>query len=60
MGPDTTVEWVVEGNAVKLIPIPANPIQAFRGSGKKGLVRELLKDRRKDRQRADARQEVLR
>jgi AbrB family looped-hinge helix DNA binding protein len=55
LGPDTTVEWVIEGNLVKLIPIPQNPIEAFRGSGKKPLVKELLKDRRKDRQREDAR-----
>ena len=54
MGPDTTVEWVVEGGAAKLIPIPDNPIKAFRGSGKKGLVSQLLKDRRKDRQKEDA------
>jgi bifunctional DNA-binding transcriptional regulator/antitoxin component of YhaV-PrlF toxin-antitoxin module len=55
MGPDTTVEWVLEGGAAKLIPIPDNPIKAFRGSGKRGLVSELLKDRRKDRQKEDAR-----
>jgi len=54
MGPDTTVEWVVEGGAARLIPIPDNPIKAFRGSGKKGLVSQLLKDRRKDRQKEDA------
>ena len=28
--------------------------KAFRGSGKKGLVEELLKERRGDRQREDA------
>jgi AbrB family looped-hinge helix DNA binding protein len=55
IGPDTTVEWVLEGGAAKLIPIPDNPIKAFRGSGKKGLVSQLLKDRRKDRQKEDAR-----
>ena len=55
MGPDTTVEWVLEGGAAKLIPIPDNPIKAFRGSGKKGLVDQLLRDRRKDRQKEDAR-----
>jgi AbrB family looped-hinge helix DNA binding protein len=55
IGPDTTVEWVLEGGAAKLIPIPDNPIKAFRGSGKKGLVSQLLKDRRKDRQKEDGR-----
>ena len=54
IGPDTTVEWVVEGGAAKLIPIPDNPIKAFRGSGRKGSLSKLLKDRRQDRQREDA------
>ena len=55
IGPDTTVEWAVEGATARVIPIPANPIKAFRGLGKKGLTDKLLKERRKDRQREDAR-----
>jgi len=54
IGPDTTVEWVLEEGAARLIPIPDDPMKAFRGSGKKGLVSRLLKDRRKDRQKEDA------
>jgi AbrB family looped-hinge helix DNA binding protein len=54
IGPDTAVEWVVEGGTARIIPIPADPIEAFRGSGKKGLVSQLLRDRRRDRQREDA------
>jgi len=54
IGPDTVLEWVVEGKTARVIPIPADPIKAFRGSGKKGLVNRLLKDRRKDREREDA------
>ena len=54
IGPDTTVEWVIEGTTARIIPIPTDPISAFRGSGKKGAVRRLLKDRRQDRQREDA------
>ena len=53
IGPDTTVEWVIEGNTARVIPIPANPVAAFRGSGRKGAVDRLLKERRKDRQRED-------
>jgi AbrB family looped-hinge helix DNA binding protein len=56
IGPDTTLEWVVEGATARVIPVPADPIRAFRGSGKKGLVKQLLKERRRDRQREDASQ----
>lgn len=49
--PDTTLEWVVEGNTVRVIPLPDDPLTAFRGSGKGGTVKELLKDRRRDRGR---------
>jgi AbrB family looped-hinge helix DNA binding protein len=55
IGPDATVEWVLEGNTVRLIPIPADPIAAFRGSGKQGAVDRLLKERHQDRRREDAR-----
>jgi AbrB family looped-hinge helix DNA binding protein len=54
IGPDTTLEWVVEGATARVIPVPADPIKAFRGSGKKGMVNQLLRDRRRDRLREDA------
>jgi AbrB family looped-hinge helix DNA binding protein len=56
IGPDTTLEWVVEGATARVIPVPADPVRAFRGSGKNGLVKQLLKERRRDRQREDASQ----
>jgi len=46
----------VEGATARVIPVPADPIRAFRGSGKKDLVKQLLKERRRDRQREDASQ----
>jgi AbrB family looped-hinge helix DNA binding protein len=46
IGPDTTLKWVIEGTTARVIPVPADPIKAFRGSGKKGLVEQLLRDRR--------------
>jgi AbrB family looped-hinge helix DNA binding protein len=49
IGPDTTLEWVVEGATARVIPIPADPVKAFRGSGKNGLVNRLLEERRQDR-----------
>jgi bifunctional DNA-binding transcriptional regulator/antitoxin component of YhaV-PrlF toxin-antitoxin module len=36
IGPDTTLEWMIEGATARVIPVPTdNPIKAFRGSGKK-------------------------
>jgi AbrB family looped-hinge helix DNA binding protein len=45
----TALEWVIEGNTARVIPIPDDPVAALRGSGKKGSVRRLLADRRRDR-----------
>ena len=44
--PGTTLEWVVEGATARMIPLPADPLRAFRGSGKKGMVKRLLEERR--------------
>lgn len=49
--PESVVEWVLEGNTLRVIPIPADPVAALRGSGRKGAVGRLLVDRRKDRRR---------
>ena len=48
---DTRIEWVVEGSTLRAIPIPDDPVAALRGSGKKGEVGRLLRDRRRDRRR---------
>jgi bifunctional DNA-binding transcriptional regulator/antitoxin component of YhaV-PrlF toxin-antitoxin module len=47
----TLFEWVIEGNALRVIPIPDDPIAALRGSGKKGAVARLLAERARDRKR---------
>lgn len=44
----TSLEWVLDGNTVRVIPIPDDPVTALRGSGKTGAVRRLLADRRRD------------
>ena len=54
IGPNSTLEWVVEGNTARVIPLTADPVKAFRGSGKKGMVKRLLKDRARDRRAEDA------
>jgi bifunctional DNA-binding transcriptional regulator/antitoxin component of YhaV-PrlF toxin-antitoxin module len=46
IGPDTQVEWIVEGDTARVIPLPSDPVKIFRGSGKKGAVGRLLKERK--------------
>lgn len=54
--PDSQVEWLAEGNAIKIIPLPKDPIAAFRGAGRGRYSSEkLVKDRRKERLEEDAR-----
>ena len=52
-GPATVLEWVVEGRTARVIPLPADPVRAFRGSGRGGQVAALLRERKRDRQRED-------
>jgi len=44
--------WLDDGQTIKVVPIPADPIQALRGRGKgEQLVEKLLESRRKDREK---------
>lgn len=51
IGADTRLEWVIEGATVRVIPLPPDGISAFRESGKKGLAKQLLRERENDRKR---------
>ena len=45
------LEWIDDGQVIKVIPIPADPIKALRGSARgERLVEKLLESRREDRQ----------
>lgn len=54
--PDTQVEWIADGNTIKIIPLPKDPIAAFRGAGQGRYTSEkLIKDRKKERLEEEAR-----
>ena len=45
------LEWIDDGQVIKVIPVPADPISALRGSAQgERLVERLLAARREDRQ----------
>lgn len=48
--PESKIEWLIEGNAIKVIPLPKDPVAAFRGRGK-GIysTSRLLKERKEER-----------
>jgi AbrB family looped-hinge helix DNA binding protein len=47
---DMQVEWIEDGNAIKIIPLPKDPIKAFRGAGKNRYTSEkLMRDRKRER-----------
>lgn len=48
--PGQQIEWVEDGKAIHLLPVPESPIQYFRGRSK-GLTRALLANRKKERAR---------
>jgi len=48
----TKLVWLDNGKTITVIPIPDDPVEALRGSGKgKGLLAKLLEERKKDRER---------
>lgn len=48
LNPADRLEWVVEPQGIRVVPVRANPIEAFRGQGKGGGTRRLLADRQAD------------
>ncbi len=48
LDPSKKLEWIVDHNGIKVVPVKADSIDAFRGRGKGGSVKRLLQDRRRD------------
>ncbi len=47
---ETELEWIEEGNTIRVIPLPKDPIGAFRGAGKGRYTSDkLVRDRKKER-----------
>ena len=46
------LDWIDDGQTIKVIPIPADPIRALRGHGRgQKLVEKLLEARQEDQSR---------
>jgi len=47
LGPAQRLEWLVEADgSIRVIPVAASPVEAFRGQGKRGgATQRLLSDR---------------
>jgi len=47
----TKLVWFDKGKTITVVPIPDDPVEALRGSGKgEGLVAKLLEERTKDQE----------
>jgi AbrB family looped-hinge helix DNA binding protein len=52
--PDSKVEWIVEGSVIKVVPLPKDPVGAFRGRGsRKYSTERLIEERRAEREKED-------
>ena len=51
LGPSQRLEWLVENDgSIRVVPVAASPVRAFRGQGRKGgATARLLADRERDR-----------
>jgi AbrB family looped-hinge helix DNA binding protein len=46
LSPADRLEWVLDNGTIRVVPVRANPVDAFRGQGKGGATKRLLAARR--------------
>ncbi len=50
IAPRTRIEWIDDGQTIRVVPLPEDPIAAARGTAR-GLRTVLLRERKRERQR---------
>ena len=54
IGGQTKLEWIDEGDALRVIPVPEDPIASYKGRSKgKGFTKTLLETRKGERKREE-------
>lgn len=48
LSPADRLEWLVDADGIRVLPVRADPIAAFRGQGQGGTTARLLAQRRLD------------
>lgn len=48
LSPSDRLEWIVDDDGIRIIPVKEDPIDAFRGQGKGRSTQRLLADRQRD------------
>lgn len=46
--PSDRLEWIVDADGIRVLPVRSDPIAAFRGRGIGGATKRLLAERRLD------------
>ena len=51
LNPADRLEWVADGDEIRVFPVREDPVAAFRGQGKGGATERLLMERSADKER---------
>ena len=49
LSPADRLEWLIDEGTIRVVPVRADPVEAFRGQGKGGTTMRLLAERKKDK-----------